>query len=158
MRPLRALSIRQPWAWAIVALGKDIENRKWRTHHRGRTLIHAGKGLKSQDLEDFLGLAEAEPAIMARLTAAGGLPMDHLREQCGGIVGAVEIRDCVTHSDSPWFVGRFGFVLANAEPLPFRPCPGQLGFFTPADGSMPAPAPRPAIEPEPDLFSHPRHA
>lgn len=26
-----ALSIRQPWAWAILHAGKDIENRDWHT-------------------------------------------------------------------------------------------------------------------------------
>jgi hypothetical protein len=38
-----ALSIRQPWAQAILTLGKCIENRKWDTEFRGRFLIHAGK-------------------------------------------------------------------------------------------------------------------
>ena len=37
-----ALSIRQPWAWAILHAGKDIENRSWRTAFRGEVLIHAG--------------------------------------------------------------------------------------------------------------------
>lgn len=27
--PPLALSIRQPWAWAILCAGKDIENRSW---------------------------------------------------------------------------------------------------------------------------------
>lgn len=47
----------------------------------------------------------------------------------GGIVGEAEITDCVSRSRSPWFGGQFGFVLANARPLPFRPIRGQLGFF-----------------------------
>lgn len=41
---LPALSIRQPWAWSIVTVGKDIENRCWRTKYRGDFLIHAAKG------------------------------------------------------------------------------------------------------------------
>lgn len=47
----------------------------------------------------------------------------------GGIVGAVDILDCVSASASPWFCGPLGFVLANATPLPFHPCRGALGFF-----------------------------
>ena len=47
----------------------------------------------------------------------------------GGIIGRVEIVDCVERSDSPWFCGKFGFVLANPKPFPFVPCKGQLGFF-----------------------------
>jgi hypothetical protein len=37
---MKALSIQQPWAWAIIAGHKDVENRSWYTHHRGSLLIH----------------------------------------------------------------------------------------------------------------------
>ena len=47
----------------------------------------------------------------------------------GGIIGSVEIVDCVTESKSPWFFGRYGFVLRNPVALPFRPFKGMLGFF-----------------------------
>jgi hypothetical protein len=47
----------------------------------------------------------------------------------GGIVGQVNVVDCVTKSNSLWFGGPFGFVLANPKPLPFRACKGQLGLF-----------------------------
>lgn len=47
----------------------------------------------------------------------------------GGIVGEVEIVDCVQASESPWFFGPWGFVLRNPKPLPFRPWGGTLGFF-----------------------------
>lgn len=47
----------------------------------------------------------------------------------GGIVGVATIIDCVTSSDSKWFMGKYGFVLADAKPLPFVPCKGQLNFF-----------------------------
>ena len=47
----------------------------------------------------------------------------------GGIVGAVTLSDCVAEHDSPWFTGPYGFVLAEAKPLPFVPLTGQLGFF-----------------------------
>ena len=39
--PRLALSIRQPWAWAIINAGKDIEYRQWRTSHRGLFCIRA---------------------------------------------------------------------------------------------------------------------
>ena len=47
----------------------------------------------------------------------------------GGIVGKVEIIDCVTQYKSRWFNGPYGFVLVNAEPLPFKPYKGNLGLF-----------------------------
>jgi hypothetical protein len=49
--------------------------------------------------------------------------------QRGGIVGSVEIVDCVTDSDSHWFMGLYGFVLRDPLLLPFTPWRGQLGFF-----------------------------
>jgi hypothetical protein len=49
----------------------------------------------------------------------------------GGIIGRAEIVDCVRQHESPWFEGPWGFVLANAQPIDFIPCRGQLGFFMP---------------------------
>ena len=40
---MKALSIRQPWAWLIVHGYKDVENRTWSTKFRGRVQVHAGK-------------------------------------------------------------------------------------------------------------------
>lgn len=39
---MKALSVRQPWAWLIVNGYKDIENRDWSTQQRGRIWIHTG--------------------------------------------------------------------------------------------------------------------
>jgi hypothetical protein len=39
---VKALTLRQPWAWAAIYGGKDVENRRWKTRHRGPLLIHAG--------------------------------------------------------------------------------------------------------------------
>lgn len=33
---MKALSIQQPWAWAIVKRDKRVENRTWPTTYRGR--------------------------------------------------------------------------------------------------------------------------
>jgi hypothetical protein len=49
---MKALSIRQPWAWLILNAGKDIENRDWLTRFRGPFLIHASKGMtRAEDTE-----------------------------------------------------------------------------------------------------------
>ena len=47
----------------------------------------------------------------------------------GGVVGSVEIVNCVTASNSRWFSGKYGFVLRDPRPLPFTPWSGLLGFF-----------------------------
>lgn len=113
-----ALSVRQPWAWLIVHGFKDVENRTWRTNFRGRVLIHAGKtfGLSER-------LAAAQVAHEFGIDIPDTLPL-------GGIVGCVEIFDCVTQSDSRWFrEDEFGWLLRNADEMPFTPLKGRQGFF-----------------------------
>lgn len=118
---MKALSIRQPWAWLIAYGLKDIENRTWPTHFRGRFLIHASRGMTRAEYDGARFFAHRiRPHMMfPDLTAF----------ERGGIVGEAELVDCVTDSGSPWFCGPIGFVLRNAKPLPFRPYTGALGFF-----------------------------
>lgn len=129
--PDKALSVRQPWAWAIVHAGKDIENRDWPTRFRGPVCIHAAKGMTRDEYDDansfmgrFLGPADAD-----WLARWHGLCAAPYKLERGGIVGVAEIVDCVEQSPSPWFMGRYGFVLANARPVEFIPVKGALGFF-----------------------------
>jgi hypothetical protein len=114
---MKAISIRQPWAWLIVQGHKTIENRSWPTRLRGPVLIHASKTASPDDalvrewVRTKFGIVI--PAVLDR----------------GGIVGQVEIIDCVSTSSDPWFEGLFGFALRRAKPLPFRPLAGKLSFF-----------------------------
>lgn len=39
---LPALTIHQPWAWAIACGSKPVENRGWVTYFRGDFAVHAG--------------------------------------------------------------------------------------------------------------------
>lgn len=113
----RALSIQQPWAWLIVHGFKPVENRNWPTRVRGLIGIHAGLKV---DAEGYEWVRRHFPEIK----------LPNLFD-VGGIVGRARLVDCVEEHDSPWFVGRYGFVLADAEPLPLMPCRGKLGFFRP---------------------------
>lgn len=124
---MMALSIRQPWAWLIVNGHKDVENRDWSTNLRGEFLVHAGKELDRA----------AHDAIVRGIHPVTGRPSKlnliypAMQADLGGIVGIAEIHGCVTQHASEWFVGRFGFLIRNARPLPFQPCRGRLGFFEP---------------------------
>jgi hypothetical protein len=113
---VKALSLRQPWAWLAAEGIKDVENRTWATRFRGEFLIHAAKTFDRAAYERLLH--EAQVVLPA--------PGEFER---GGIVGAAELVDCVTHHDSPWFWGPYGFVLRRARPLPFHPLRGLPGFF-----------------------------
>ena len=113
--PSVALSIQQPWAWAIVHGGKTIENRTWRTRFRGRFLIHASGKYDTWGTDTVSRLCPAFPGRKNVLL--------------GGIIGEAELIGCVTSSTDEWFCGPFGFILRNARPLSFVPCRGQLGLF-----------------------------
>lgn len=127
---MKALSIRQPWAWLILHGGKDVENREWPTAFRGEVLIHAGKTMTRGDYEACALFCSGMPD--GALPADFRFPsFDELKGQLGGVVGKMRIADCVTQSPSPWFCGRFGFVIEAAETRPFKACKGSLGFFTP---------------------------
>lgn len=125
MSMLPCISIRQPWAWMILHAGKDIENRNWPTKFRGRILVHAAKGMTRDEWgsawEFAHGSGASPKAVQANIT------FDNIPR--GGIVGSVEIVDCVGESDSPWFVGDYGFVLRNPQVLPFTPYKGALGIL-----------------------------
>lgn len=57
---MKALSIRQPWAWAILHTGKSVENRDWYTEYRGRVLLHASKGCTRAEYGDACAEVAAE--------------------------------------------------------------------------------------------------
>lgn len=114
---MKALSVRQPWAWLIVNGHKDVENRSWPTNHRGPVIIHAAKR-PDPNIENIRRYVEAERGI--------GIP------RCldfGGIVGMAVVTACVIEHDSPWFSGPYAFVFEHARPLTYVPCPGRLGLF-----------------------------
>ena len=121
---MRALSIRQPWAWLVVNGYKDIENRTWSTTFRGRIYVHAGQRMVADDYPD-----QREYTTQAGIV----IPAQLAR---GAIIGEVTITGCLSFSDSPWFCGPYGFTLedpvAYDTPVPFR---GQLGFF-PVDEAL----------------------
>lgn len=127
------LSIQQPWPWLItrpdlqdtarseahkLGLIKDVENRTWPTRKKGEILIHAGKKF---DTTGYFWVKDNFPQIQ----------MPELQQfQRGGIVGKARIINCVDELfENPWFFGPYGFMLRQAEAVPFMACRGQLGFF-----------------------------
>lgn len=120
---MKALTLRPTWAWLVANGHKDIENRSWRTRMRGRIWIHAGtKGVTKAEYEDFLACCRQH-----RIRSCP----DRDSFRTGGIVGSVEVIDCVTKSRSFWFEGPIGWVLANPRRTRFKPCKGKLGLFNP---------------------------
>jgi hypothetical protein len=67
---MRAITVRQPWAWAIVHGGKDVENRTRNIagSYRGPVAIHAGLRLDEDYDRVLIGRAVGE---LARAQAGG---------------------------------------------------------------------------------------
>ena len=113
---MKALTLRPHWAWLVVNGHKDIENRSWPTRLRGRIWIHASsKRVTKVEYAHFLAICRERR--IKRFPQRQDF-------KTGGIVGSVEIVDCVTASRSCWFSGEYGFVLKNARKTPFKPMKG----------------------------------
>lgn len=57
-----AISLRQPWATAVMYFGKDVENRsRWLYRHRGPLIVHASRTTPHyDDFQRFFHLAKQE--------------------------------------------------------------------------------------------------
>lgn len=116
---MKALTVRQPWAWLLVNGVKDVENRSWITKHRGPLLVHAAKSVPS---ESFIREIEKDYRVKVCRAAL----------KYGGIIGQVEVVECYDKHPSKWFIeGEIGWEVCNPKTLPFAPCVGKLGFFYP---------------------------
>ena len=76
--PAKALSVRQPWAWAILHAGKDVENRSaaalrhMRIEPFSSIALHASKGMTRDEYEEAaefmatLGVVCPAPNLLLR--------------------------------------------------------------------------------------------
>ncbi len=121
--PRKALAVRQPWAWAIVHGGKDIENRTTPAVNHGmdprRIAVHASKHMTRDEYE-------RARAFMATIGVDCPRPDALIR---GAIIGAVTVTAVVNESESPWFFGPRGLVLSDAVAVEPIPASGMLGYF-----------------------------
>jgi hypothetical protein len=116
---LKALSIRQPYAWLVIAGLKPIENRGWSTRHRGPLLINAARKMHDKPPVDI----EERHSVSIDINAL----------KFGGVIGCVEIVDIVTFSLSTWFEGPYGWLLARPRFVAFAPLRGMPGLFDAPD-------------------------
>ncbi|HUI27943.1 MAG TPA: ASCH domain-containing protein [Candidatus Kryptonia bacterium] len=114
---MKAITIKQPWAWAIIFAGKDIENRSWYLHYRGPLLIHAGAAYQAN-----ARLHEGNPSTRSP------------QLEFSAIIGVVDLVDVVQRSKVALISGRYGFVLRNPRAIsPPIPCKGRLNLWTPTE-------------------------
>jgi hypothetical protein len=134
---MKALSLRQPWAWVVIHGGKIIENRVWGTSVRDRFLIHASKGMTREEYEDARAFCETVWDELGE--DPNQLPAhDSTLLVRGGVCGVASIVDVVQpHTSRPslgkknaWHMPeQYGFVLENVRALPFVPVSGNRLWF-----------------------------
>lgn len=126
---MNALTIHQPWAWAIVDganvdyAPKRIENRTWKAPQGAigqRIAIHAGKTVDTEAIEHLEGLGFNVPPLDAEI---GALPL-------GAVVGVATLKVCSTwvppedHPQHFWWRGPVAWVLEHVvelrDPIPQR--------------------------------------
>jgi len=119
---MKAITLTQPWATAVILGLKPWETRSWRTTYRGPLAIHAGVTMPRYARE-FAG----EQALR------GVIPV-HLPR--GSVLGIVQLVACVPARDAEpdeWgdyspgrFAWKFEDIDAFEEPIPAK---GALGLW-----------------------------
>lgn len=127
---MRALTVRRPWADAIVQpsdLPKRIENRSRATKVRGELLIHAGLAY--------------DP--MGRSVITDWAALDSWPDARGAVIGIAVLAGCHQATEgccAPWgqpnaWHWELADVRPLAEPIPAK---GSLGFWTPPEAVLTA--------------------
>lgn len=144
-----ALTLWQPWAWAIAHLpaevAKPVENRDWRPPASvvgTRIALHGGKTYDDDAADDILDITRA----------AGLRNLDTSRRGDTGILGTVRLVGVVEERNGrlvlvagdwgevtreraeAWFVGRYGWLLDQRRVLDVPiPCRGAQGLWAVTD-------------------------
>ncbi len=137
-----ALTVNQPWPWLIAHKWKPVENRSWLTNFRGQFLLHAGRNYDDAAMHAMLSGKHPVTghALTPRLHQHFAMDWKEKKIATGGIVGVATLMECLHINDpiasaykSDWFVGPYGFLLKDAQPLPFAPLRGAQKFFSVPD-------------------------
>jgi hypothetical protein len=135
---MMALTVIQPWAWAICYLGKPVENRDWRPSDwylrvGAKFAIHAGKMPSATRIREAFG-----GMLQAGVVKVDQVPSyEKLAAQEGAIVAVAHYGGAVREHPSRWFAGRFGWkLLGEREDTPMIvlprpvPCMGHQKLWT----------------------------
>ena len=129
---MKAITIKQPWAWAIVHGSKRVENRTWKPSLKligQRFAIHAAK------VDDHNGAFMDVTELCFLSTPLRGAYCHH-----SAIVGTArlvrvvdecdfDLGDWFNDGNEAWFSGPKGFILDDVIKCEPFACKGALGFW-----------------------------
>ena len=118
---MKALSIKQPWAWAIAYGFKTIETRTWPTAYRGELLI--------------VSSLKPDRALLDWFQKETGMKVDHQMEY-GKAIAIANLVQCgpMTKADQDAalcdiYPGAYSWVLTDVRKIEPFPVKGQLGLY-----------------------------
>lgn len=91
---MKVLTIKEPWATLIIENYKKYEFRSWKTHYRGKILIHAGMSIEKDMLKRFESY--------------------NLNYNNGAIIGEADLVDCILVDE------KFNNQLIKLDPIVYR--------------------------------------
>lgn len=121
---MKALSVRQPWAWAIIYAGKDIENRSRCTRHRGPVAIHATRCTRDDH--------ERDAETIAKISGLKVPAWEKMRETFGTVIGMADLWDSRNDGPAPkshWAGDEAWWFLREARPSRVYTCKGARGYL-----------------------------
>lgn len=131
---MKALTLKAPWAFAVVALGKRVENRTWRPPVSligQRIAIHAGAGGTAKE-------KKAVSDIYARCKSSGSWlkyaqrVLHHERSAivATAVISSVRHIDDISESErTPWHVGPWCWELTDVREVQPVAVKGRLGLW-----------------------------
>jgi hypothetical protein len=132
---MKAISVRPPWAWAIIHGGKDVENRgqpsPWRSCIGTRVAVHASRTVEWDDLEEVESITGLDD--LPRLAVAQGLVLGTVRVKALHIGAGRHQGGCGAECSDWAALGQWHLVLADPEPCEPFVFRGALGRFVVPD-------------------------
>ncbi len=126
---MRALSLTQPWASAVVAGLKTWETRSWGTRYRGQLAIHAAKAMPAFAKELEAAIRALHPGVLP-----AALPF-------GKVIAVCSLGNCV-RINAAWTgisemeamlgdfaLGRYAWALLAVRPIHAVPARGFQGLW-----------------------------
>lgn len=145
---MKAITLWPEWAWAIINLGKDVENRSW-IIPPGLYALHAGmrfdgQGVKAEHREDAI-LSVRCTAKCQNLTREQWDSLDQIKDALipvGHIVGLIRVTGHTDYRRQEQWTRSMGWSvpgqianhieLVSVLPTPIK-CKGALGLWTVPD-------------------------